>query len=319
MATDVRKPESQQSRWMRPLVPIVIVLVASIVFLFVGSLIAAVSASYRGQEAAPFEPLKMIPFLVAGAALVYGLALLATDERVWKIGTREVVFMAIGAALYGVLSWATNILALPSVSLVSLRPAVVIPIFFGVLFGPAVGFFTGFVGNVLGDALTGWGVFPIWDLGNGLIGLVAGLSLSFRGRPRVLDLLTGLVALVGVLVTVMLLMNPVIIDPNGDGQTTLNAASSWWLPALATALVVALRFGLRGRAELVSAQMWGSLGIIIGMGFASLADIWWNGYNLFTAVLGEFVPSAGSNLINALVLLPILLTAWGAARAQSGR
>lgn len=319
MATDVRKPESERSRWVRPLVPIVIVLVASVVFLFVGSLIAAASASYRGQEAAPFDPLKMVPFLLVGAALVYGLALLATDERIWKVGTREVVFMAIGAALYGVLSWATNILQLPSVSLVSLRPAVVVPIFFGVVFGPAVGFFTGFVGNVLGDALTGWGVFPIWDLGNGLIGLVAGLSLSFRGRPRVLDILTGLVALVGLLVTLMLLTNPVIIDPNGDGTATLDAGGSWWLPVLAVALVLALRFGLRGRGELVGAQLWGALGIVIGMGFASLADIWWNGYNLFTAVLGEFVPSAGSNLINALILLPILLTAWNAARAQSGR
>jgi uncharacterized membrane protein len=318
MATDIGRQESQ-SRWVRPLVPIAIVLVASIVFLFIGSIIASASASYRGQSAAPFEPLRMVPFLVAGAVLVYGLAVLATDERIWKVSTREVVFMAIGAALYGVLSWATNLLQLPSVSLVSLRPAIVIPIFFGVVFGPAVGFFTGFVGNVLGDALTGWGVFPIWDLGNGLIGLVAGLSLSFKERPRVVDILTALVAVVGVVATAMLLVNPVIIDPNGDGTATLDASSSWWLPLVAVALVVALRFALRGRAELVGAQLWGSLGIMIGIGFAALADIWWNGYNLFTAVIGEFVPAAGSNLINALVLLPLLLTAWNAARAQSGR
>jgi hypothetical protein len=34
-------------------------------------------------------------------------------KSLWKFGTREVVFSAIGAALFGVLAWATNILQLP--------------------------------------------------------------------------------------------------------------------------------------------------------------------------------------------------------------
>ena len=93
-------------------------------------------------------------------------------DNLWKFGTREVVYSAIGAALYGVLSWATNILALPAAGNISLRPAVAIPMFFGVAFGPLVGFLSGFVGNLLGDSLTGWGFYWNWCLGNGLMGMV---------------------------------------------------------------------------------------------------------------------------------------------------
>jgi uncharacterized membrane protein len=319
MATQARRAESSQNRYLRPLLPILAVLVIGIVFLFIGSVIAPASASFREIEAAPLDAVRMIPYLLVGAVVTYGLSLLATDERLWSIGTREVVYMAIGAALYGVLSLATNVIQLPSVSLVSLRPAIVIPIFFGVVFGPVVGFFSGFVGNILGDALTGWGVFPIWDIGNGLIGLVAGLSMAFTNRKRALDVLTIIVAAVGVLTTILILTNPVIVDPYGDGTATTNIGSSWWLPLLGVALAVGLRYLLRGREELASAQIWGALGIIVGIGFAAMADIWWNGYSFLTAFLGEFVPAAGSNLINGLILLPILLAAWRSAQGRTGR
>jgi uncharacterized membrane protein len=251
--------------------------------------------------------------------IAYGIAVFAGDQDLWKVGTREVVYMAIGAALYGVLSWATNIIQLPSVSLVSLRPAIVIPIFFGVVFGPAVGFFSGFVGNILGDALTGWGVFPIWDIGNGLIGLVAGLSVAFASRKRSLDALVILVGAIGVIVTLLILTNPMIIDPNGDGAATTDISGTWWLPLLGVAIAIGLRYALRGREEMASAQLWGALGIIVGIGFAAMADIWWNGYSFLTALLGEFVPAAGGNLVNGLILLPILLAAWKTAQAQTGR
>lgn len=35
------------------------------------------------------------------------------DKKTWEFGTREVVYGAIGAALYGVLSWVTNIFLFP--------------------------------------------------------------------------------------------------------------------------------------------------------------------------------------------------------------
>ncbi len=96
-------------------------------------------------------------------------------DGMWKFGTREIVYSAIGAALYGVLNWVFNNLTLPGTTLVSIRPPVVIPIFMGIVFGPVVGFFTGAVGNVIGDLMSGYGFFWAWDVGNGLIGLIAGL------------------------------------------------------------------------------------------------------------------------------------------------
>jgi energy-coupling factor transport system substrate-specific component len=97
------------------------------------------------------------------------------NKKLWQFGTREVVFAAIGAALYGVLSWATNFLQIPGAGNVSVRPAVAIPMFFGVAFGPVVGFIAGFLGNIIGDLLSGYGFYFWWDLGNGIQALLPGL------------------------------------------------------------------------------------------------------------------------------------------------
>ena len=97
------------------------------------------------------------------------------DKSTWEFGTRQVVYGAIGAALYGVFSWATNIFPLPAAGNVTFRPAVAVLIFFGAAYGPWVGLLAGFIGNTLGDAISGWGFYWNWSLGNGLMGLVAGL------------------------------------------------------------------------------------------------------------------------------------------------
>jgi energy-coupling factor transport system substrate-specific component len=96
-------------------------------------------------------------------------------KSLWKFGTREVVFAAIGAALYGIFAFGTNLLQIPGAGNVSIRPAVAIPMFFGVVFGPIVGFIAGLVGNIIGDLLSGYGFWIWWDLGNGIMGLICGL------------------------------------------------------------------------------------------------------------------------------------------------
>ncbi|MBE3119649.1 MAG: ECF transporter S component, partial [Candidatus Atribacteria bacterium] len=97
-------------------------------------------------------------------------------KSLWKFGTREVVYSAIGAALYAILSIATNWLQIPSASNVSFRPAVAIPMFFGVAFGPIVGFIAGFLGNIINDLVAGGGGFWFWwHLGVGLLGFFPGL------------------------------------------------------------------------------------------------------------------------------------------------
>jgi energy-coupling factor transport system substrate-specific component len=122
--------------------------------------------------------------------------------RPWSVGTREVVYMAIGAALYGLFSWATSGLRIPGPFNSSVRPGVAIPLFFGAAFGPVVGFFTGFVGNIIGDLLSGYGFSFNWSLGNGLMGLVAGLASYYVRRldnPRAIAIAVGF-ALLGIVV-----------------------------------------------------------------------------------------------------------------------
>ncbi len=119
----------------------------------------------------------------------------------WSVGTREVVFMAIGAALYGVLGWTTAGLRIPGPFNVSLRPAVAIPMFFGAVFGPWVGFFTGLVGNIIIDLLSGYGFSWNWSLANGMLGLISGLAfVQARGRelPSLRSALTW--AIIGTLI-----------------------------------------------------------------------------------------------------------------------
>jgi hypothetical protein len=65
--------------------------------------------------------------------------------------------------------------------------------------------------------------------------------------------------------------------------------------------------------------VWGTLGVIVGMLFSSMADIWINGYSFTTAFIGEFLPAAGPNVLFAVILAPLLYAAWKQARTVAGR
>lgn len=180
------------------------------------------------------------------------------NKNRFAFGTREVVFAALGAALYGVLSWATNMLALPAAGNIALRPAVCIPMFFGVVFGPWVGFLSGFVGNIIGDALSGWGFWIWWDIGNGLMGMIPGFAAQMITSYR-------------------------------DAKS------------------------------LVIADVFVVLGVVVGMGFSSLTEIVFSGLDFATAFGGYFVPAALTDIINGIILVPILMVAYSAIAARTGR
>ena len=97
-------------------------------------------------------------------------------STMWEVTSRVVVYAAIGAVLYGLLLVIQ--LPLPGTKDVSLRPAFGLVPFFGYAFGPIVGFFTGTVGNAIGDQISGWGALTSWNwsLANGFVGLIAGLA-----------------------------------------------------------------------------------------------------------------------------------------------
>ncbi len=233
------------------------------------------------------------------------------------VGTREVVYMGIGAALYGVLSWLFNgtVFAVPSVSQVALRPGIAIPVLFGYLFGPVVGFFTGLVGNTIGDLLSGW-VSPQWSFGNGLIGLIAGMVFLFGDKKRSLNWLLILSAIGTLLATALWLVNQGEVNQNVGSPITLIAGISVFIGFV---IVAAIRFIWGNQIDVAASVVWGSLGIILGIGFAAIADIWVNGYSVTTAIVGEFLPAAGPNLIQAAILVPLLLIAYQAVQKQTGR
>lgn len=267
------------------------------------------------------DKIQGVAWMVLTAIAIIGMFVVyftTANNDAWLVGTRQVVYMAIGAALYGVFNYIFNTIPMPSVSQVALRPSICIPVFFGFVFGPVVGFFTGAVGNILGDFLTGWGVYPVWDMGNGLIGFVAGLSMLFIDKRRSLNFLTGLVAVLILIAAALVFINPQVIGP-WTGQ--IEDFSFWaWAFIIGGVVVIGGRFLLeRIDVDLAAINLWGTLGIIIGIGFAAISDIWINGYSFATAVIGEFAPAAGPNILNSMILSPILLAAYRAIQARTGR
>jgi uncharacterized membrane protein len=267
-------------------------------------------------------------FVIIGLLIVFAVYWVTRENSIWEVGTREVVYMSIGAALYAIFSYLFNgtVFAVPSVSQVALRPAICIPMFFGYAFGPVVGFFTGAVGNMFGDALTGFGLSPQWSIGNGLVGFISGLVWLFgEDRKKSIDrvlIISGVLALLGTLVFFLnrTIPNMLFFDVDagifGDQQITLIAGITL---LIGFALVLIVRLAFRGNIEIAAAVTWGMLGNLLGIGFAAISDIWINGFSFPVAIVGEYIPSAGPNLIFAAILVPLLVAAYAAVQRQSGR
>lgn len=87
---------------------------------------------------------------------------------------KNVVATGIGAALFVIIGILINIpTALPNTS-IQLQYAVLA--LFAVIYGPTVGFFSGFIGHALKDALQFGSPWWTWVLVSGLVGLVIGLA-----------------------------------------------------------------------------------------------------------------------------------------------
>lgn len=296
-----------------------------VIFLLLVWLVGDVMGVERFQTGE--NPVLRFVFVIVGLLVALAIYLFTKDSKAWEVGTREVVWMAIGAALYAVFSWLFNgtVFVIPSVSQVALRPAIAIPMFFGYAFGPIVGFFSGAVGNMFGDALTGFGLYPQWSIGNGLVGFIAGLPMLFSDKKKSLDtvLITG-----GVLTAIAVIIyflnrtlpNTLFYDVEnnifGDAPISLFAGISLLVGFI---LVVIVRFAFGKNIDIAAAVTWGMLGNILGIGFAAISDIWINGYPPALAIVGEFLPAAGPNLIFAAILVPLLVVAYAAVQKQSGR
>jgi uncharacterized membrane protein len=298
-----------------------------VVISLVGVLVALLLIVWIGGAINPdlqLDDTALLRFVFVGIGLVgvFIVYWFTRDNAAWQVGTREVVYMAIGAALYAVFSYMFNgtVFAVPSVSQVALRPAIAIPMFFGYAFGPVVGLFTGAVGNMFGDALTGFGLSPQWSLGNGLVGMIAGMVMLFRDKKRSVDTVLYVSAALAAVATVLYLFNQdvtneMFFDPYGDPVTLFAGLSA----VIGFVLVLIVRFAFAQDIDLGAAVTWGMLGNFIGLGFAAISDIWINGFSPQVAIVGEFLPAAGPNLIFAAILVPILVAAYKAVQRQAGR
>jgi uncharacterized membrane protein len=266
-------------------------------------------------------------FVGVGLLVVFVVYLLTKNNKMWEVGTRQVVYMAIGAALFAIFSYLFNgtVFVVPSVSQVALRPAIAIPMFFGYAFGPVVGFFTGAVGNMFGDALTGFGLSPQWSIGNGLVGFIAGLAWLFTDKKKSINIVLIVSAVLAAAVTALYLAKPdtanamfydVANNIFGDAKLSLTAGLSL---VIGFVVVLIVRFVFGKNIDVAAAVTWSMLGNILGIGFAAVSDIWINGYPPVVALVGEFIPAAGPNLIFAAILVPILVGAYAAVRKQTGR
>lgn len=273
------------------------------------------------------NPVLRFVFVGVGLLIAFAVYYFTKENKIWEVETRHVVYMAIGAALYAIFSYLFNgtVFVVPSLSQVSLRPAIAIPMFFGYAFGPVVGFFSGAVGNMFGDALTGFGLSPQWSIGNGLVGFISGMVFLFKDKKKSMDTVLYVSGALAVLAAVMYFLNQSM--PNmlfydvdngvfGDQQISIFAGISI---IIGFVLVAAVRFGFAKNEDIAAAVTWGTLGNLLGIGFAAISDIWINGFSLSATIVGQFLPAAGPNLIFAAVLVPMLVLAYAAVQRQSGR
>jgi hypothetical protein len=151
------------------------------------------------------------------------------------------------------------------------------------------------------------------------------MVMLFPDKKKSINTVLGISAVLAGLATVIYLFNRTVpntlfFNPDagifGDQPITLFAGLS---AVVGFILVLVVRYGFASNIDFGAAVTWGMLGNLIGLGFASLSDIWINGYPPAVAIVGEFLPSAGPNLIFAAILVPILVAAYAALQRQTGR
>lgn len=294
------------------LICLVVLILLMMAAYFVAPIIKAPTESLLDTTPATVQ-LRFV-FAIFGGLLALGVCYATRENEAWVVNSRQVVLMIIGALLYGVFSWLFNgvTFAIPAISQVSLRPAIVFPVFFGYMFGPVVGFVSGTAGNIIGDLFLGT-VSPHWSMANGLIGLAAGLAMMLEEENQDQLLNVGMiVALVGGVAAAA------IYFAQSDAQFApppdlIRVSMSLFMGVsvlVGGVMVASLRFVFPNRPGWAVAALWGGVGVIIGLALAAIADVWVNGYLWTEAILGEFIPAAGPNLIALAILIPLLMIAY---------
>jgi energy-coupling factor transport system substrate-specific component len=104
-------------------------------------------------------------------------------ESVWSLDQRHILAMIVGVLLYSVLSNLSILWEGPGeANIVAVSPAVILVLFFGIVYGPWVGLVTGGIGSFLYNAISALVHAPSWTLSNW--GMLNGVPLT-TSHPRV--------------------------------------------------------------------------------------------------------------------------------------
>lgn len=140
---------------------------------------------------------------------------------------RKLLYIAAGSAAYAALNLLTEQVSVPGLEVV--RPGIAVPVLCGLLFGPFVGLGVGFLGSTGSDLLT-FGFYWNWSLGNGLVGMVAGLGPFLFSRIRRQWLTIFAAAAVGAIAVVLGAGLTAITDVFVANLTPDTAISAEWIP-----------------------------------------------------------------------------------------
>src|SRR5579859_6185446 len=191
------------------------------------------------------------------------------QASIWYVGPCQIIAAILGVFLYGLLSHVNLILILPMGTLDVFLPALLIPLFFGVIFGPWVGMVVGGFGFLLGDYVANMWLHDLsWTNGylyygsalinfrdligwngvsgylvNALIGLVAGLTRSRIRRYNTVEELAavGIACAVGIAVGTALVVYSTIWlygSPFYSWKEATSALFDTVLPNMLVALVL---------------------------------------------------------------------------------
>lgn len=238
-------------------------------------------------------------------------------------GRRAVIWVTGAVLAYGVFNALLARLTLPGAPIIALRPQIVIPLCFGMVFGPLAGFVVGALGNGVGDLLAGLGVtFWDWHIGNGLIGMIAGVIARLRVPVRTARVLTS-VLLAVVLANAVGLCCGILIDGLALGRYSAGEAFlSWYLPAVVTNVIlgvvlVPLGLWLVGMLALTVETRTGLALVwtVVGAVLCVTAAVTWRVAHLHTGSAGDTLAGSAEVTLAAmrwagglalLVLLPVL-------------
>ena len=98
----------------------------------------------------------------------------------------------------------------------------------------------------------------------------------------------------------------------------------WWdlgngLLGLIPGLIYPTIESFRASKSIWKAEIFVVLGALAGMGLASLSEMWVSGADINTVIFANFLPAFLSDIINGLILVPLLMIAYAAIVERSGR